>query len=133
MAVDMPYAVAQNYLIDNYVKITSYGQSGNTLTLNYTIKAKVPSGASAFVGYQYPAATRANGGTTSISSKSVGTYSVTYSNVSEIIAKQIYSSLTARNYRETHSYGELYGSTPIKVDYHEVTNAEAIASLGYRL
>lgn len=129
MANGSPYAVAANYLIDNYVEVTDYSQSGNKLTLSYTIKAKVPSGASAYVGYQYPDETRANGGTTSISSKATGTYSVTYTGVSEIIAKQVYSSLTARDYKETHPYGTIYGSTAVVIDYHEVTAAEAISSV----
>lgn len=95
---------------------------------DYTVKAKVPSGAAVFVGYQYPDSTRANGESTSLSSKSVGSYSVTYSAVSEIIARRVYSSLSARDYQETHPYGTIYGATSVVIDHHEITTAEAVSS-----
>lgn len=123
----MSYAAATNYIVDGYVEITNYYQNSNTLTITYKVKAKIPSAAAVFVGYDYPAATRANGGSTSISSKNTGTYSETYSGVSELIAKQVCTSMTARNYSERHPYGTIYGSTAISTDYHEVSALEVTA------
>lgn len=124
---DDPLTARANYIVDGYVKITDAYQSGSTLTIEYDVLARVPTGAAMFVGYEYPAATRANGGSTSISSKTVGSYTQTYNGVSTIIARQISSSMTARDYQEDHVFKTLYVNSDVYTDYHTVTNAEAIS------
>ncbi len=112
-------------LADNYLKVTSITNSGRAYTVNYKITAKVPSGATLFLGYEFPSSTRTSGSSVNLSLKDVGTYSHTFNVLSLMCQFRIYGSMTARNYTGKSVFATFdFSSANREVDYHEITAAE---------
>ena len=64
-------------MIDNYVTANSTTMTSSTVTVNYTVKAILPSGASLRVGYEYPASVRVPGTFAAVQS-ATGTYTKSF-------------------------------------------------------
>lgn len=65
-------------LIDGYVTANRTTMTSSTVSVNYTVKAIVPSGSTLRVGYEYPASTQTSGELVNIQN-SLGTYTKTFS------------------------------------------------------
>ena len=65
-------------MIDSYVTANSTTMTSSEVTVNYTVKAILPSGASLRVGYEYPAVTRTAGTFANIQN-TVGTHTKSFS------------------------------------------------------
>lgn len=110
---------------DTYVSIKSAIIGSKTITVRYEIIAKVPSGAYLELGVQYPASTRMPAKRITLSTMSVGTYTEAFS-VADVVAKQVYTKFTARDYTSTDVYKTFYTSTASTYDYHKLTAGEVV-------
>lgn len=64
-------------MIDSYVTANSTTMTSSAVTVNYTVNAIIPSGASLRVGYEYPAIVQTSGSFVSVE-RTTGTYTKTF-------------------------------------------------------
>ena len=115
-------------LLDQYLRVNSVSYSRPVMTINYTILAIVPSGASLVLGYEFPAVTRTSGETIQLSGKSTGTYTKTFNVRGLICAVRASSIFTARDYSASQVYATYNYTSDRYTDYHIVSAAEAIGN-----
>jgi len=110
-----------------YIDIISTTKSGNTVSIKYKIKEKVPTGASLVVGFSYPGCYRMSDVRNSVGSKT-GTYTVKLTSISNAIINT-YVRLTAKNYTSGKSLKQFHTfSTATK--YHTVTQVQENLTTG---
>lgn len=109
-------------VMGNYLSISSVTSSAEKITVNYRIIAKVPSGASLKLGYEYPAVAKTEGGFINLSSKNPGVYNHTFTTKKLNCQVRAYSQLDARTYQEKNNLKtfSMYPTTT-KTQYHTVT------------
>lgn len=110
-----------------FIDIISTTRSGNTVSIKYKIKEKVPTGASLVVGFSYPGCYRMSDVRTSVGSKT-GTYTAKLTSISNAIIN-VYVRFTAKNYTSSKSLKQFHTfSTATK--YHTVTQAQENLTTG---
>lgn len=113
-------------IIDTYFTHYSTSISGTSIDVYYRVKALVPSGASLYVGYEYPSITRTSGSSISLMGKSVGTYHAYFTSKGLRCYSRTYASFLAGSYSEKEIYDTyLAFNTSPSYAYHTVTSAEA--------
>lgn len=123
-ATDSVKATAKGALINNYVQLVKISKSGQNVTVKYRIKAKIPSGASISLGYEFPSAVRTNGKYVSLSGKKIGEYTQKFTIPTLMCQSRISVKMTARDYKETKVFKTFNYSSGVSIDYHTVTGAE---------
>lgn len=108
-------------IVTEYVSVTSITKSGKSTIVKYKIKKTIPSGVGITLGYEFPASARTKGEVITISGKSKGNYTKTFTIASLVCEHRISSKLTARNYSELKVWKTYSYSTAKQVDYHELT------------
>lgn len=124
-AVDSSKATSSGSLISGYVQSVSVSKSGQNVTVKYRIKAKIPSGASISLGYEFPSAVRTNGQYVSLSGKKIGEYTQKFAIPTLMCQSRISAKMTARDYKETKVFKTFNYKSKVYTDYHTVTKAEA--------
>lgn len=124
-ATDSVKAAAKGALINSYVQLVKIGKSGQNVTVKYRIKAKIPSGASISLGYEFPSAVRTNGKYVSLSGKKIGEYTQKFTIPTLMCQSRISVKMTARDYKETKVLKTFNYKSKVYTDYHTVTKAEA--------
>lgn len=118
--------VQSSVIIDTYFTHYSTSISGTSIDVYYRVIALVPSGASLYVGYEYPSITRTSGSSISLMGKSVGTYHAYFTSKGLRCYSQTYASFLAGSYSEKKAYSTyLAFNTSSGYGYHTVTSAEA--------
>ena len=123
-AVDSAKVVSKASLISNYVQSVSVSKSGQNVTVKYRIKAKIPSGASISLGYEFPSAVKTNGQYVSLSGKKIGEYTQKFTIPTLMCQSRISVKMTARDYKETKVFKTFNYKSKVYTDYHTVTKAE---------
>lgn len=113
-------------IVTEYVSVTNITKSGKSTIVKYKIKKTIPSQVSINLGYEFPASTRTQGQNISLSGKTSGNYTKTFTIPALMCQHRIFSQLTARNYSEKHVWKLYHFSCAKSVDYHTVTAAEAV-------
>ena len=87
-------------MIDSYVTANSTTMTSSTVTVNYTVNAIIPSGASLRVGYEYPAKVRVSGTFAAVQS-ATGTYTRSFSGPFQSCEMRAVFKFSANSYSET--------------------------------
>lgn len=113
-------------IVTEYVSVTNITKSGKSTIVKYKIKKTIPSQVSINLGYEFPASTRTQGQNISLTGKTSGNYTKTFTIPALMCQHRIFSQLTARNYSEKHVWKLYHFSCAKSVDYHTVTAAEVV-------
>lgn len=87
-------------MIDSYVTANSTTMTSSAVTVNYTVNAIIPSGASLRVGYEYPAKVRVSGTFAAVQS-ATGTYTRSFSGPFQSCEMRAVFKFSANSYSET--------------------------------
>lgn len=87
-------------MIDSYVTANSITMTSSTVTVNYTVNAIIPSGASLRVGYEYPSIVRVSGTFAAVQS-ATGTYTRSFSGPFQSCEMRAVFKFSANSYSET--------------------------------
>lgn len=86
-------------MIDSYVTANSTTMTSSTVTVNYTVRAIIPSGASLRVGYEYPSIVRVSGTFAAVQS-ATGTYTRSFSGPFQSCEMRAVFKFSASSYSE---------------------------------
>ena len=120
-------SLTSSSLLSTYVRSNSVTTSSSSISVNYTVLAIIPSGASIYVGYIYPASTRTSGGS-SLSSRSKGTYTKSFSGPFLPCDIRVQFKMTASSYSETKPLKTYINLTGNSTESFEITQSHVNAN-----
>jgi hypothetical protein len=120
-------SLTSSSLLNTYVRSNSVTTSSSSISVNYTVLAIIPSGASIYVGYIYPASTRTSGGS-SLSSRSKGTYTKSFSGPFLPCGVRVQFKMTASSYNETKALKTYINLTGSSTKSFEITQSHVNAN-----
>ena len=120
-------SLTSSSLLSTYVRSNSVTTSSSSISVNYTVLAIIPSGASIYVGSIYPASTRTSGGS-SLSSRSKGTYTKSFSGPFLPCDIRVQFKMTASSYSETKPLKTYINLTGNSTKSFEITQSHVNAN-----
>ena len=120
-------SLTSSSLLSTYVRSNSVTTSSSSISVNYTVLATIPSGASIYVGYIYPSVTRTSGAS-SLSSRSKGTYTKSFSGSFLPCGIRVQFKMTASTYNETKPLKTYINLTGSSTKSFEITQSHVTAN-----